>query len=370
MRTGNAPVVGATGDTSGERIISADDHMDLHVLPPDLFVTRVARRIRDRVPAVVDTPEGPCWSVEGRIVGPSGRKAGGFLAGDAHGFRPGVPQQRLEDLDRDGVEATVVYGPPFGLAFVEDVEVRAECLRAYNDWADEFNAVDRNRLAVLALLPVHTPEAAAAELRRVAALGHRGALVGFFEAPVPPFADEWDAFWAAADEVGLPIHFHLSGGMHSLAFSDWQRPATVAVSPMQLDEVLAGMCFSGVFARHPRVRVVLGEAGLGWLPYALDRMDRQFDKYRDATAGRIDRLPSDYFRTHVFATYEEDAVGLAFLDRIGVGNVMWASDYPHGDSTWPNSRRVIAESRLGSVDPSIRRKIVFENAARLYGFPI
>jgi predicted TIM-barrel fold metal-dependent hydrolase len=357
-----------SGLPSDEPIISADDHMDLHVLPPRLFADRVPASVRDRAPVVVDTDDGPCWSVAGRIVGPSGRKAKGLLAADEHGFRPGTPEHRLQDLDRDGVVATVVYGPPFGLTFVDDREVRADCARAFNDWADEFNAVDRARLAVLAILPVHTPDAAAAELTRVAALGHRGAQLGFFEADDPPFNDGWDRFWAVADEVGIPIHFHLSGGMHSLAFVDWQRPAAVAVSPMQLDEALVGMCFSGVFARHPNVHVVLGESGLGWLPYLLDRMDHEFHKYRDATVGRIHEPPSEYFRRHVHLTYEEDPIGLAFLERIGVDNVMWASDYPHGDSTWPDSRAAIAASHLGTLDATTRRKIVFENAARLYGF--
>jgi len=354
---------------NGQRIISADDHMDLYVMPPRLFVDGVAASLRDQVPAVVETDDGPCWAVDGAIVGPSGRKAKGLLSADAHGFRPGIAEDRLEDLDRDGVEATVVYGPPFGLDFIEDRALRAECLRAYNDWADEFNAVDRDRLAVLAMLPVHTPEAAAAELQRAAALGHRGALIGFFEADPPPFEDEWDNFWAVADEIGLPIHFHLSGGMHSTAFVGWQRPVAVAVSPMQLDEALAGMLFSGIFERHPTVKLVLGESGLGWLPYFLDRLDHEFHKYRDASKGRLAAEPSEYFRRHVFLTYEEDNIGLAYLDRIGSDNVMWASDYPHGDSTWPNSRDAIAQSLLGTLDADTRHKIVFANAARLYGFP-
>jgi uncharacterized protein len=343
--------------------------MDLHVMPPRLFVDRVPSKLRERVPVVVETDDGPCWSINGRIVGPSGRKAKGFLSADSHGFRPGIAEDRLVDLDLDGVQATVVYGPPFGLDFIADFEVRAACLRAYNDWADEFNAVDRDRLAVLAMLPVHTPDAAAEELRRVADLGHRGATVGFFEAPDPPFNDSWDEFWATAHEVALPIHFHLSGGMHSISFTDWQRPAAVAVSPLQLDEALIGMLFSGIFERHPRVRLVLGESGLGWLPYFIDRMDHEFHKYRDATKDRMTMSPSEAFRRHVYLTYEEDNIGLAYLEYLGADNVMWASDYPHGDSTWPNSQDAIAQSLLGTLDAETRHKIVFANAARLYGFP-
>src|SRR5689334_17305022 len=120
-------------DADGQRIISADDHMDLHVMPARLFVDRVAPSWRERVPAVIDTDDDPCWSLGSTIVGPSGRKTKGLLAADAHGFHPGVAEHRLEDLDRDGVEATVVYGPPFGLDFIEDRLARAECVRAYND---------------------------------------------------------------------------------------------------------------------------------------------------------------------------------------------------------------------------------------------
>lgn len=355
-------------EAATDPIISADDHMDLHVMPTGLFVDRVSSALRDQVPAVIDTDDGPCWSINGAIVGPSGRKAKELLSIDAHGFRPGVAEDRLEDLDRDGVLATVVYGPVFGLEFIDDREVRAACLRAYNDWADDFNAVDRDRLAVLAMLPVHSPSSAAQELRRVAALGHRGAVFGFFEAPEPPFLDSWDEFWATANDVAIPIHFHLSGGMHSIAFTDWQRPAAVTVSPMQLDEALVGMLFSGIFERYPRVRLVLGESGLGWMPYLINRMDHEFHKYRAATVGRLTKLPSEAFREHVFLTYEEDNIGLAYLEHLGAENVMWASDYPHGDSTWPNSRKAIAESGLATLDPATRHKIVFANAAQLYGF--
>ena len=352
-----------------ERIISADDHMDLNVLPPDLFTTRVPPAVRDAAPHVVDTPDGPVWQVGDTVLGPSGRKAAGLLRGADHGFRPGTASQRLEDMDRDGVHCHVVYGPPYGIA-VPDVEVRTACLRAYNDWAAEFNAVDPNRLVVLAMLPSHTPEAAADELRRVALIGHRGVQLAQFDGDAPLFETPWEPFWATADEVGLPVHVHLGGGTHSLrpVPDSWRRPATVAVLPLQLDEVLSGLVFSGVLERHPGVKVVLGESGLGWVPYVLSRMDHEHENYFELVGDhRLAMPPSEIFRRQVFLTYEEDAVGIELLPRIGVRSVMWASDYPHGDSTWPHSLDAIARSGLAKLDPESRRRILWDNAAELYG---
>jgi predicted TIM-barrel fold metal-dependent hydrolase len=272
-------------------------------------------------------------------------------------------------MDRDGVYCQVIYGPPLGLP-VPDPEVRAECMRAYNDWAAEFNALAPNRLVVLALLPGHSAEAAQAELERAAALGHRGALLNVFDAPVPPFEDEWEPFWASANEIGAPISFHLGSGLHSIAVrgGSWRMAAGVAVAPLQLDEVLAGMIMSGLLERYPNVRIVLGEAGLGWVPYVLERLDHEHLKYRDVTKDVVlSEMPREYFRRQVYLTYEEDHLGLELLHHIGAANVMWASDYPHGDSTWPESLDAIRASGLGALSDADRSLILWETAARLYG---
>ena len=144
--------------------------------------------------------------------------------------------------------------------------------------------------------------------------------------------------------------------------------AMVSVIPMQLDEVVAGVVFSGILERHPTVRVVLGESGLGWIPYVLERMDHEHRKYYDLTADvRLSMLPSELFRRQVFATYEEDELGLELIGRIGTDNVMWASDYPHGDSTWPHSHQAIEESWLGKLDAATRQKILWDTASTIYG---
>src|SRR5262245_8393134 len=187
-------------------IISADDHMDLAVLPPDLFVERLPADLRDRAPRVVEAEDGAQWQVEGRLLGTSGRRARGLIVVHEHGYRPGQPRQRLEDMDTDGIYTQVIYGPPTGFV-IEDRRLKAAVIRAYNDWAAEFNAVDPNRLVVLAQIPSWDPAEAAEEVARVARLGHRGAQVALHEAAEPLFEASWEHFWDAAEETGLPISF-------------------------------------------------------------------------------------------------------------------------------------------------------------------
>ena len=143
-----------------QQIISADDHMDIHVLPPELFSERLPAALRKQGPQVVNTADGPFWQAEGRLVSPSGRKAKGYIGSEDHGFRPGQPETRLEDMDRDGVHAQVIYSPMTTQLRLQDAELRAACMCAYNDWAVEFNRVDPRRLLLLSHIPGHSPSAA------------------------------------------------------------------------------------------------------------------------------------------------------------------------------------------------------------------
>ena len=349
-------------------VVSADDHMDLNVMPPDLFVASVASTLRDRVPAVRDGADGPTWFLGDQPLALSGRRGKGYRVTDERGYRPGRPHERLEDMDVDHVLTHVIYGPLGGLP-AADAQARLACIRAYNEWAIEFNATDPNRLVVLAHLPSTTPAVAADELQTVVELGHRGAIIDPFIGEPRLFFREWDRFWAIADEARLPISVHIGGGMHSVFFAPgvWRAPATATIIQMQLDEILVGLIFSGTLDRHPNVQVVFGESGLGWVPYVLDRMDEQHRRFRDVIAtDALSMTPREIFDRQVFMTYEEDDVGLQLIDHIGAGNVMWASDYPHGDSTWPRSREAIVESALSRLDAGDRRKIVCDNAATLY----
>lgn len=358
--------------TTSERIISADDHMDLHAMPPDVWETRLPAALRERGPVVRDTDDGPWWHLEGKPIMPSGRKSAGLVERHQHGLRPSNPHDRLEDMDRDNVFAQVIYGPPGSLRF-RDKEMQAAVYRAYNDWGAEFNAVSPERLVLLPLIPSHDGEVAAAELERCIGLGHRGALIDEHLIDPPLWDPSWHRFWDVANEAKLPISVHLGGGLTSLKprRGSWTFPAMVAIIPMQLDEVIVGMIFSGVLEERPDVTLVLAESGLGWIPYVLDRMDHEHHNYYDKTQDhRLSMTPREIWSRQVIATYEEDELGLELIDRIGADNVCWASDYPHGDSTWPHSYESIMKSGLGKLDPRTRAKIIHDNAARIYGLRV
>ncbi len=358
----------------GQILISADDHMDIHAMPPDTWQARLPAQWRERGPRVEQTDDGPWWMVDGAKLAPSGRKPKGLIETRQHGLRPGQPETRLADMDEDGVFAQVIYGPTTTQLRITDPDLHAQCALAYNDWAAEFQKAAPERFVLLPDLPSHDVALAKDELLRCAKLGHKGAIlsdtIGKNE---PIFEDSWAPFWDAAEEVGLPIHVHLTGGTHSLKMKpgSWRSPAFVAVVPMQLDETLSGMIFSGVLEKRPRIKFVMGEAGLGWIPYVVERLDHELHKYGHKITDdhKLSMLPSEIFARQVYTTYEDEKLGLELLPRIGVDNVMWASDYPHGDSTWPESRKAVGESPLAQHGVEVLRKVTCENASQVYGIP-
>ncbi len=358
------------------KIVSADDHMDMTTLPPKLFEERLPAAFRDRAPRVVSTPNGNFWQIEGQLGSASGSPKVRIIhsaitrAGiEDNGFRPSTPDLRLKDMDMDGVYAQVIYGPPTGI-HIQEPALKAECLKVYNDWSAEFNGNASDRLCVLAYLPMHDPAAAEAELRRAAKQGHKGAVVSFFEAVKPVFEPEWDCVWSAAEELGIPLSFHLGGGFHSIKpqAGSWRIAAFAAVAQIQLDEALAAMIFCGALERRPKMKLVLGESGIGWIPYMIERMDHEFHNHvPSAKDVQIKTLPSQLFARQVYATFEEDHLGVKLLSHIGVDNVMWASDYPHPDSTFPHSQDTIKRLFKGT-DAKTVKKLTCDTAAKLYGF--
>ena len=284
------------------------------------------------------------------------------------GYRTITPESRLADMETDGIQTSVIYGAP-GLA-LKSPEIKAACLRAYNDWGAAFNSAAPERLCVLANLPGHSVQAAVQEAQRAAKAGHRGVVLNPFELPTPVFDPAWEPLWQVVEEAGLPLSFHIGGGTHSidLVAGSWRYGGYTVVNPMQLDEPLVSMIFCGALERHPGMRLVLAESGLGWLPYLKERMDLE-NRTHGATAQdyRLVATPSEIFNRQVYATFEEDVGGVAQIPQIGADNVMWASDYPHQDSTFPHSRQAL-EALFAGMHPDIRRKVTAENCARLYKF--
>jgi len=359
-------------------VYSCDDHLDLRAVPPHLWETRLARKDAERGPRVVERDGQRVWVCEGRVLGGSGNPRGsetlrqlsaiGRAGIDDDGYRAGNATLRLQDLDRDGLAGSVIYGPlALGLP-IADPSLQEACYAAWNDWAvEEFNAVDPDRLCVLAFLPGHSPEAAAAELQRCASIGHRGAILDVFDIDLADRA--WDRLWAAAHQTGLPISFHLKGGSWSglrYEVGKWQSAAFATILPLQLDEPLATMLFSGALERHPGLRLVLAESGVSWLPFFLARADMEWRALRAHLDDPTELAPSELFRRQVYATFEEEFFPEQ-IPAVGADRCMWASDYPHTDSTFPNSLQVIEET-LGSLSPEERRKVTATNCACLYGF--
>ncbi|HEY7067761.1 MAG TPA: amidohydrolase family protein [Chloroflexota bacterium] len=366
-------------------LVSADDHIDMRYLPRDLWDTRVPAAARDAMPHVEVTPRGLAWLCGDQFWGlwgtaratdvplKSALERGGVFEEGV--LRPTVPALRLADMDRDGVYATVMYGPVAPL-LVHDPAMRQLCYAAYNDWLVEFCAAEPRRLIGVGLLPADDPALATRELERAAMLGLRHVVLLAAAADPPLYHPAWEPFWAAAAETGLPIGMHLLVGPRP-SHPEVLPVATAAIAgtqvQLQLIDPLVGLIFAGVLERHPGVRLVLAEAGIGWIPYVLERMDHEHDKYLEAREGWEHRggipltmRPSEYFRRQVWATFQDDPAGLGLLDMIGADRVMWASDYPHPDSTWPYSRRVI-DAQMSALPAATRRQITHDNAAALYG---
>ena len=373
------------------RIISADDHIDLQWLPKDLWQKRVPAEWRERAPNVVDTPDGPYWVCSGDRWDPWGGRKG--AAGAQGGrrtalekggvlepgvLRPTTTALRLADMDRDSVDATVMYGPIVPL-LIADPELRRVCYRAYNEWLAEFCATASDRLVGAGLIPIDDAKSAADEVRHLKQLRLRTGMFLAARVDVPLWDESWEPLWDAAAETGIVIGFHLGGGLRTVTFSGPKASdpgnlgVRVACSTLQMDEPLAAVIFSGALERHPKLKIVLAETGIGWLPYMVERMDDSYQRFLDAGdfwrahgGLQLTMAPSAYFRRQVWATFQIDHVGLRLIDVLGDDRVMWASDYPHADSTWPESQKAIAANFKDVADPA-RRRILCDNARALYG---
>src|SRR5207245_4491206 len=239
------------------RIISADDHIDLQWLPKDLWQTRVPAQWRERAPKVVDTADGPSWvcgndrwdSWGGR-KGAAGAQGGRRTAIERGGvlepgvLRPTTTALRLADMDRDGIDATVMYGPIVPL-LIADPELRKVCYRAYNDW----------------LIPIDDPASAADEIRSLRKIGLRTGMFLAARVELPLWDDAWEPFWEAAAETGIPIGFHLGRGLRTVAVSGPKAAKAgnmgvrVSCSTLQMDEPLAAVIFSGALERYPSLKI-------------------------------------------------------------------------------------------------------------------
>jgi len=372
--------------------ISADCHIDFPWIPGDLFTANASAPMKERMPYVVDGPDGPYWTTRagaslGLIggTGSSGQKyvpgtnkrldvmeTTGFFSDGQRGIRrPTTPELRAKDMDRDGVQAEVIFGILGAATRLADHEASAEMFRVYNDWVIDLTRAYRERMLPLACLPYGDIDGAVREIHRVAKLGFRGLELSCSWNMEPMWHPVWEPLWQAVHEVNLPLHFHTFPSLPQ-AVRDRQTGLTrraafftsVAGFQMNLVNILAAVIGAAVLERYPNIRLSFGESGIGWIPYALDRMDFEWeDRFTDLG---LTMKPSEYWRRQCKATFQFDRIGTKLIDDIGVETLMWGSDYPHPDGVWPESDRYIAE-QFGHLPADVTRKITCENAGRFYG---
>ena len=379
-----------------QRFISADDHIDLRWLPKDLWSERLPARWRDRGPRVIDNDHGAYWSWEDKTFSPHGyytaaQGSGAMWAIERGGvmrpgeLRPTTAELRLSDMDRDGAEASIMYGPTDPMP-IGDPELRRLCYQAYNDWLNEFCAARPDRLFGVPQLSMEDPLAARDELARLARRGglrHVNILAS--RASPPVYDDAWEPFWALAEEIDVPVGFHLAVVVKKSRLDESKRSAanlvvTVASQfaqeppGMQLLEPMTGLIFDGVLDRHPKLKIVMAEAGLAWVPSMIQGLDIWYQRTRDGRRLTGEKpialpqlLPSEYFHRQIWVSFVDDPLGVKMVGNVlDADKVMFGSDYPHPASTWPNSQAAIA-AQVESLPTATVQKITRDNARALFG---
>jgi uncharacterized protein len=362
-------------------------------MPPTLFQEQASAQMKERMPFVADGPNGPYWTSKNGLsfgllngVGPAGQKyekgkhrradlmadTGLYADGKKGVQRISDPHLRLKDMERDGVDCEVMYGILGAATRLGDNQAANEMFRIYNDWLADFCSHYPDRQIGLACLPYGDPQVAAAEIRRVAKLGLRGLELSCSWDMEAMYHPMWEPIWQAVNEVELPLHFHtfpaIAPEVFSSAPTELARRSllfmNISAFQMHLVNLIAAIIGSGVLERYPKVNIAFGESGIGWIPYALDRMDFEWeDRFTDLP---LKMKPSDYWRRQCKATFQFDPIGTKLIDDMGVESLMWGSDYPHGDGVWPDSEAYINEQFSG-LSEDVVRKITCDNAVDFYG---
>jgi predicted TIM-barrel fold metal-dependent hydrolase len=385
-------------------MISVDDHV---LEPPSVWQDRIPARYLEAAPRLITTDDGEFWKYEDRLVPTGGLaacagKGPDFFTPDAITYADMLPgcydvAARLRDMDLAGILASMSF-PSFprfcGQIFLEakDKELALLCVRAYNDWMiDEWCAFAPGRFIPLVLVPLWDPAAAAVEIERCAAKG--ATAVAFSENPEPlglptihDLGRYWDPLLRAAEETQMVICMHVGSSSQLPAVCHDAPPlANIAFGAVRTAGTMLSWLFGDAFERFPNLKIALSEGNIGWMSYFLERAEQCLEtqrhwiargvqihgydnKYDLGTAADVTTIDiRSVFRDHIFGCFLRDQTGIRVLDMIGVDNVMAESDYPHADTTWPNSIQVARQSMAG-LDDASQYKILRSNAERLFRF--
>ncbi len=358
-------------------MVSADGHVQE---PKDLWKVRLPEAYWSRLPGVtVDVKGDQFQKTEG--FRPLKIRNIKFEGEDALRNASGRdPAQRAADLALDGVDAEILF-PNLGLTIwaTPDAEFSQMMCRAWNDWAWETYGPYNHVLSPMACVAAADIEGAIAEIERCAKLGFRG-----LSLPCKPVwgspnhedlnynLPQFDPLWACIQDVDLPMTFHVSTGRDPRT-SRGNGGAVINYAVHSLAptmEPIANLCASGVLDRFPKLMFGTIEAGIGWVAWALQALDEAYKKHHMWRRPKLDRLPSEYFKTNGFASFQEDKVGLDLAREYGlVDNFLWANDFPHHEGTWPHSAQAI-ERTMAMLNEEERAKILGLNSARIFKFDI
>ncbi len=367
-------------------LVSVDDHV---IEPAGMFDAHIPEKYRDRAPRVLTDSDGSeYWQFEDERAAYMGLNAVAGCPPEEYGLnptrydqmRPGCydVHERVRDMSANGVLASLNF-PTFphfcGQLFsrCKDKDLAINVVRAYNDWhIDEWCGAYPDRFIPCAISPFWDPELMAAEIRRTAAKGCHA--VTFSENPEklghPSLhSDHWDPFWKACEETNTVVCLHI-GSSSTLLLTATDAPADVMISitPMNSFLALNDLMWTPICQKFPGIKLAMSEGGIGWIPYALERMDYVYEHHHAWTGAEFggDR-PSDVYRKHIITCFIDDASGLEQRHRVGVDSITWECDYPHSDSTWPHSPELLGKAIHDIPDGEVD-KITHLNAMRAYQF--
>src|SRR5579871_6672290 len=379
-------------------IISADSHLQI---APERWTDRVPARYRDLAPHTIRLADGsdatvvadgkPELCTSGLTGLPYEKRTPNLGRFDTAPGR-GSPEQRLQEQDLDGVDGEIMFSSPAGADSYrriksKDVQAYNAVIHAWNEFlAEEYCPVAPDRLMVMGMIPDSGIDDALRELEYCASQGLKGICLTRYpsseEYPTP--AD--DRFWARALELRMPLtaHMYLAGSEagHPPFPLDWDhtglpydlREVARSLDPFSKFNMYAvrgagnavQMIFDGLFDRFPTLRFYFAETMVGWLPHFLETLDDQYERHIHWSASllglpKLDRLPSEYVREHFYWGFMRNPVGVRMRHEIGVARMMWANDFPHAESDWPESQQAI-EVTFAGVPEDERATMLSGNA--------
>ena len=357
-------------------VVSADSHV---LEPDDLWERPLRSKYGDAVPRVVSSFQGQrghffsfgheaCVIEE--VVSASDQTRVDELIQAGHD-----PVMREKCIDRDGVAAEVIHATwALFVMRLPDVDLKRDCCRIVNDWLAEYCSHNPRRMVGVAMVPLEDVTWAKAELERAVTRGLRGVMVPTVNAEgTPPYRDRrYDPFWAAVQELDVPLTLHIITGRarDPFTFHGAERPEApraIAALWSEIWPVLSGdFIFGGILDRFPRLRVVLGEYEVSWVPYFSMRLERAARMFgSDFGLPALARSPSRYLRENVYFGMINDPLARRCLDDVGADRILWGSDFPHPPCTYPKTHAIL-DTILDGVPEDARRRIVAGNVMELY----